>query len=43
MNGYLKADELAKQWGVTKRQVQALCKEGRIGGAVKFGTTWAIP
>ena len=43
MNGYVKACDLAEKWGVTDRQVQILCKAGKIEGAVKFGTTWAIP
>jgi excisionase family DNA binding protein len=43
MIGYIKPEEAAKRWDVSKRQVQRLCIEGRIDGAVKFGTTWAIP
>ena len=43
MNGYVKAEEISKQWNISIRQVQTLCKDGRIDGAVKFGTTWAIP
>ena len=43
MTGYIKAEEIAKQWDMSVRRVQFLCKNGRINGAVKFGTTWAIP
>ena len=43
MIGYVQADEIARLWNVSKRQVQTLCKEGRIDGAIKFGNTWAIP
>ena len=43
MNGYIRADEFAKKWDISLRQVQYLCKNGRINGAIKFGTTWAIP
>jgi len=43
MNGYIKADDIAKIWDITPRQVQYLCKLGRIEGAIKFGNTWAIP
>jgi hypothetical protein len=43
MIGYVKAEELAERWNVSARQVQMLCKAGKIDGAVKFGTTWAIP
>jgi len=43
MIGYIKVDELAQRWDISKRQVQYLCIRGRIDGAVKFGNTWAIP
>lgn len=43
MDGYLKVHEVAKKWKITERQVQLLCKSGRVTGAVKFGNSWAIP
>lgn len=43
MIGYVKAEELAERWNVSARQIQMLCKAGKIDGAVKFGNTWAIP
>ena len=43
MIGYIKADEAARRWGISIRQVQYLCIHGRIQGAVKFGNVWAIP
>ena len=43
MENYLKAQDFAKQWGISVRQIQLLCKNGRISGAIKFGNTWAIP
>ena len=43
MIGYIQAEEIAKRWDISMRQVQTLCKDGRIEGAVKFGNTWAIP
>jgi hypothetical protein len=43
MNGYVTAEEMAAQWNVSLRQVQVLCKDGRIEGASKFGDSWAIP
>jgi hypothetical protein len=43
MNGYVQAKEIAERWNVSTRQVQLLCNAGKIDGAVKFGTTWAIP
>jgi len=43
MDGYVRAEELAERWDISLRRVQAFCKEGRLEGAIKFGTTWAIP
>ena len=43
MIGYIKADDAALLWDVSARQVQRMCIEGRIEGAIKFGNTWAIP
>ena len=43
MVGYIQAQEIAKRWAISMRQVQALCRHGRIEGAIKFGDTWAIP
>lgn len=43
MTGYLKISEVAEKWGIKERRINTLCLEGRIEGAVKFGTTWAIP
>ena len=43
MNGFIQAEEIAERWNISIRQVQILCKTGKIEGAVKFGTTWAIP
>lgn len=33
----------AEKWGITPRQVQLLCAQGRIPGAVRFGNAWVIP
>ena len=43
MNGYVRSEEIAERWNVSARQVQVLCKAGKIDGAVKFGNTWTIP
>ena len=43
MNGYVQSEEIAERWDVSARQVQILCKAGKIDGAIKFGNTWAIP
>ncbi|NLA96559.1 MAG: helix-turn-helix domain-containing protein [Clostridiaceae bacterium] len=42
MNG-LTTKDAADQWGITPRQVQLLCAQGRIPGAVRFGHAWVIP
>ena len=43
MNGYITVVEMAKRWNVSVRQVQLLCQNGRIAGASRFGSAWAIP
>jgi hypothetical protein len=43
MKGYVTAEEMAEHWNVSLRQVQMLCKSGKIESASKFGNTWAIP
>jgi hypothetical protein len=35
--------DAAVKWGVTPRQVQLLCSQGRIPGAARFGHAWVIP
>lgn len=35
--------EKALEWNVTPRTVNAMCKNGRIQGAVKEKRTWLIP
>lgn len=43
MNGFITVQEAAERWNITDRQVQILCKEGRIEGAVKLSRIWIIP
>jgi hypothetical protein len=43
MEGFVKAEEMAKKWDISIRQVQVLCKRGKIEGVSKFGASWAIP
>ncbi len=40
---YMTAKEAAEKWGITVRRVQLLCVEGRIPGAQKYSSIWAIP
>lgn len=40
---YISAKEQAEIWGISKRRVAILCKEGRIPGATIVGNMWLIP
>ena len=40
---HISAQEVADKWDVTVRQVQKLCNDGKIPGAIRFGRAWAIP
>lgn len=43
MEKMLTIKEASELWGITERRITALCKEGRINGAVKNGRLWRIP
>ncbi len=43
MFGYMTAQEAANKWNISARQVQRLCKEERIDGALYVGRVWLIP
>ena len=43
MKGFITVQEAAEKWGVTPRQVQILCKEGRIAGVTRMSRIWIIP
>ena len=40
---YLSIKQTSEKWGITVRRIQVLCVEGRIPGATKIGSYWAIP
>lgn len=40
---YLSLRQTAEKWGIGIRRVQTLCSTGRINGATKIGSFWAIP
>ena len=40
---YIDAHSAAEKWGLKERRVTALCRNGRIMGAVKQGKNWLIP
>ena len=43
MDGYMTAFEAAEKWGVTQRQVQILCNNNRVDGAMRMSRMWIIP
>lgn len=40
---YLSISQVAEKWGLSVRRIQTLCITGRIPGATKIGSYWAIP
>lgn len=40
---YITTQEAAEKWGISKRRVQILCRQGRIEGAIRMGVFWVIP
>ena len=43
MTEYLSIRQTAEKWGISKRRLQVLCVEGRISGASRMDSIWAIP
>ncbi len=43
MEGFITLKEASDKWGISERRINALCLQGHIDGAVKFGNVWAIP
>lgn len=41
--GYLSIKQTSEKWNISSRWINDLCIEGRIPGAVKIGSYWAIP
>ena len=40
---YLSIKQTSEKWGLSVRRINVLCSEGRISGATKIGSYWAIP
>ena len=38
----LTTTQMAGKWGISRRRVTTLCREGRIEGAIIRGNTWLI-
>ena len=43
MFNYMTVKEAAEKWGISERRIQLLCVQGRIEGASKYASVWAIP
>jgi hypothetical protein len=43
MSEMMTVKEAAIQWNLTTRRISALCKDGKIAGAIKEGKCWLIP
>jgi predicted site-specific integrase-resolvase len=43
MDGYMTTKEAAEKWGISIRQVQNHCKNGRINGVQRIETNYLIP
>ena len=43
IEGYVTVNELAKRWNMAPRTIQTMCANGKISGAYKFGSVWAVP
>ena len=39
----MSSKQAAEKWGITDRQVQSLCLQGKIKDAAKLGREWLIP
>ncbi len=42
IEGYVTVNELAKHWDMAPRTIQTMCADGKIPGAYKFGSVWAL-
>ncbi|MDR1061595.1 MAG: helix-turn-helix domain-containing protein [Clostridiales bacterium] len=40
---WISPKQAAEQWGITERQAQSLCAQGKIPDAARIGRSWLIP
>jgi excisionase family DNA binding protein len=40
---FITPQQAAEQWGITERQVQSLCSNGKIKDVIRLGRSWLIP
>ena len=43
MDGYMSAQDAARRWNLSPRQVQKMCFQEMIPGVARFGRSWVIP
>ena len=35
--------QASEKWGITERQVQSMCQQGKISGVIRLSKVWLIP
>ena len=35
--------QASEKWGITERQVQSLCAQGKVSGSIRLSKLWLIP
>ena len=40
---WITPSQASEKWGITERQVQSLCAQGKIPGAIRLSKIWLIP
>jgi len=40
---WITPQQASERWGITERQIQALCSKGKVEGVVRLGRSWLIP
>ena len=40
---FITPGQAAEKWGITDRQVQSICAQGKIEGVIRIGHMWLIP
>ena len=35
--------QVSEKWGITERQVQSMCQQGKIPGVIRLSKVWLIP
>ena len=40
---YISIKQLSEKWEISTRRIQILCRDGRIPGAMRIASIWAVP